>query len=132
MLGMLCTSAARARRQRQEADRDVQAVGEGLDLAGAGRSAEVREDLHRVARLRPLRGGVGILDRIGDPEPPAVVEGEVERLLDLGLGGDELDLEARRDMDRLALLDRASAVETTTHFRREPDSGRRHQPARPK
>ena len=48
--------------------------------------------------------GIGILDRVGHPEPAPIVEGEVERLVDVRLGGDELDLEARRHVQRLLLL----------------------------
>jgi len=90
--------------QGDQADRDVQAVGERLDRAGFSIGAEVREDLHRVAWSGSLLGGIGILDGIRDPEPPVVVEGEVERLLDVRLGGHELNLETRRHMKRPALL----------------------------
>ena len=44
--------ASRPEGQRQEADRDVQAVGEGLDLAGPAVGPEVGEDLDRVAARR--------------------------------------------------------------------------------
>ena len=55
-MGMLCTSAACAVGKRQEADRDVQAIGEGLDLAGAAVGLKVGEDLDRVAGLRARAG----------------------------------------------------------------------------
>ena len=101
---MLCTSAALAEGRGSTSDRDIQTVGEGRDRSSLAVGAEVREDLHRIARLGPFLGGVGILDGIGDPEPAAVVEGEVEGLVDVRLGGDELDLEAGRDVQCLLFL----------------------------
>ncbi len=92
------------RGQGQQPDGDVQSIGKGRDRSGFTIGSEVRQDLHGVARLRPVLGGVGILDRIRDPEPPAVVKGEVQRLLDIRLSGHELDLETRRDMKCLALV----------------------------
>ena len=93
-----------ARRVGEQADRDVQAVGERLDLAGAAVGAEVGEDLDRVASRRPLRLGEGVLQCVGHPEPAAVVEGQVERLVDVRLRRHELDLEAGRQVQRLALV----------------------------
>ena len=55
---MLWTIASRPG-TRQHADGDVQAVGEGRDLAGPAIGPEVREDLDRVAARRPLRLGNG-------------------------------------------------------------------------
>ena len=91
-------------RQRQDADGDVQTVGEGGDLARPAVGAEVFEDLHAVARFLAGRAGKRIFDGIRDPEPAAIVEGEVERLVDVRLGGDELDLEAGRQVEQFAFL----------------------------
>ena len=74
------------------------------DLPRPAVGAEVLEDLDGVARSRPLGGGEGILDRLGDPEPAPGVEGDVDRLVDVGLGGDELDLEAGRQVEALPLF----------------------------
>ncbi len=93
-----------AGRVGQQADRDVQAVGERLDLAGTAVGPEVGEDLDGVAtrRARGLRERV--LERVGHPEPAQVVEGDVQRLVDVGLRSDELDLEPGRQVQRLALV----------------------------
>ena len=60
--------------------------------------------LTRVARLLPGGAGKGYSSGVRDPEPAAIVEGEVERLVDVRLGGDELDLEARRQTEEFAFL----------------------------
>ncbi len=54
--------------------------------------------------LVAVLGGEGVLDGVGDPEPALVVEGEVHRLVDVRLGGDELDLEAGRQAELLDLV----------------------------
>ena len=54
--------------------------------------------------------GIGILDGFGDPEPAAVVEVDVERLVDVRLGGDELDLEAGRQVEAAGLVGRRAGV----------------------
>src|SRR5207253_649565 len=86
-------------------DGNIQAVGIGGDFSRPAVGAEVLEDLHRIARLWSL-GGVGILDRFRDPEPAPGVKGNVERLMDVRLGGNELDLEPWRKMKGLALVGR--------------------------
>ena len=126
MSGMLWTSAAFAEGRGEQADRDVQAVGEGRDRAGLPVRAEVREDLHRVAGLGPLLRGVGVLDRVGHPEPAPVVEREVQRLLDVRLGGHELDLEARAARAGPFAPPRATGAGTT----RRPPPGRASGPLR--
>src|SRR5262249_43824352 len=104
--GGLGALARRARQggQGQHADGDVEAVGEGGDLAGPAVGAEVLQDLYRVARLAAGRRREGVLDGVGDPEPAAVVEGEVDRLVDVRLGGDQLGVEAGRQVEGPALL----------------------------
>lgn len=46
-----------------------------------------------VAAQHGETGRVGILARVGDPEAASLVEAEIKRLRDLGLGEDELGLE---------------------------------------
>ena len=65
---------------------------------------EVLQDLDAVARGLSLGRGERVLERLGDPEPAAIVEGDVDRLVDLGLGGDELDHEPFGEVEGLALL----------------------------
>ena len=72
-------------------DRDVQAVGEGLDGPGLAILAEVAQDDHAVPGRPAIGDRIGILDGRGDPEPPPVVERQIHRLADLGLRGDQLD-----------------------------------------
>ena len=75
-----------------------------VTLPGPAVGAEVVEDLDACrAASAPRLAGYGILDGVGDPEPAPVVEGEVHRLVDVGLGGDELDLEAGREVESPAL-----------------------------
>ena len=99
-------------RQRQHADGDVELVGEGRDLAGLAVGAEVFEDFDGVLMLELAvgAGGEGILDGLGDPEAAAVVEVDVERLMNVRLGGDELNLEAGRQMERLGLVGGSARV----------------------
>jgi len=88
-----------------DADGDVEVIGEGGDLAGAaGVGVEVFEDLNRVARR--LRGGRGerIFAADRHPQPPAGIEREVHGLGNVGLAGDELDVEAVRGVKQIALL----------------------------
>ena len=82
-----------------EADLDpadqVELVGEDLARVEPAVAVGVLEDQDAVAGLV-----VGDADRVrirlGDPEPAAVVDRERDRLDDVGLAGEERDLEARR------------------------------------
>ena len=87
-----------------EADRDAQAVGEDGHLVGAAVVVGVLEHSDRVAGRAVIGGRVGILGRAADPEAAPGVERHVHRLLDLGLGGEELDAEAGRQVERRAFL----------------------------
>ncbi len=93
---------------RQDADRDVQAVGERGDFPGVAVGTEVGEDLDRIARGLAVGGGEGIFERVGDPEPAEVVERDVHRLVDFGFGRDEFGDESRRQMKCLDLFLRSS------------------------
>ena len=54
-VGDVMDQSARGRRQRQEPDRDIQAIGECLDLAGPAVGLKVGEDLDSITRSRSLR-----------------------------------------------------------------------------
>src|SRR5262249_27005888 len=91
----------------QDTDGDVEAVGEGGDAAGAAVGGEVREDADAVA-AGAVFGRVGVFDGAVDPKPAAGVEGEVDRLLDVRLGGDQLRLEAGRQLEGAQLVGRGA------------------------
>src|SRR5262249_32271845 len=90
--------------ERQHPDGDVEAVGEGRDLAGPPVGAEVGEHLDSITGPRAGLCGEGILDRVGDPEAPVVVEGEVQGLMDGWLARHQLGREAGRQTEGLSLL----------------------------
>ncbi len=99
------------RQQRQHADGNVELVGEGRDLARLAVGGEVLQHLDGVL---PLELAVllreGVLDGLGDPQTAAVVEIHVDRFMDVRLGGDELDLEAGRQMEQLGLVGRRARL----------------------
>src|SRR5690606_18637008 len=76
----------------RDARGDVQIVDEGANPRRTPVLVEAIEDLHRVATRALIRPR--ILDALGDPESPAVVEGHRERIDDVGLARDEIDEEA--------------------------------------
>ena len=86
------------------ADGDVQSAGELGDLARTTVGSEVLKDHEAITRGFIRRRGPGIFDGCRDPQPALRVEGEVHRLVDVRLGGDELNLEARRKFERLLLV----------------------------
>ncbi len=57
------------------------------------------------------------------PQPAAGVEGHVDRLGDVGIGGDELHLKARRQMERLLLIGGLEGIAGTDNLAER--SGRR-------
>ena len=57
--------------------------------------------LMRSSPGAPLSTLVRIVDRLDDPQPPALVEVERDRLDDVRLAGEELELELRRHLDEL-------------------------------
>src|SRR5262249_42942052 len=105
---------------RQKANRDVQAVGECLHFLSAAIGAEIGENLHRIAWPSAFLGGVWIFDGARDPESAAVVEREVERLVDLGLGSHELERDPAGNVKRLPLFASRSRWERRDVF----DGGR--------
>ncbi len=92
--------------QRQDSDGNVQPVGKGGDLPGPAIGAEIFKDLDGVAALAIGRSGEGILDGVGDPEPAAIVESDVEGLVNVRLGGDQLDLKPWRHVELPGLFSR--------------------------
>ena len=63
-------------------------------LAGRGSKSERTNSLSVAL---PGRRGERVVVRGGDPQPALGVEGHLHRLLDVGLAGDELHLEAGRE-----------------------------------
>ena len=100
---------ALAIRQRQHADRDVQFVGEGGHLAGLAVLAKVVED-HQLVPAVLAHHRPGVLQRGGDPQPAHQVERHLHRLVNRRLRHHQLRLEARRELERLALLLRRQGV----------------------
>ena len=86
-----------------EPHRYVQAVGEGRHLVGAAIGIGILENPDRIPPLLFKPDGIGILQGIADPEAPSGIEGEVERLVDLRLAGEELNLEALRQGEALEI-----------------------------
>ena len=103
MLGMLKTIAS-LRADRRDADGNVQVVGKRRDLGCRAIGVEAVDDPQRVAAFRVFRLRVRILDRAREPQPAGGIEIEVHRLVNVRLGGDELNLKAGRQMKRLQLL----------------------------
>jgi hypothetical protein len=79
-------------------------AGEPLDLVGEDRPTiglpvlvRVLEDEHPIAEaeVEPI-GLIGVRIVLGDPEPAAAVPGHGDRVLDVGLGGEDADAEPLR------------------------------------
>jgi hypothetical protein len=88
---------------RYDADRDVELVGKRGYLARSPVGPEVFENLDGVAAF-PRLGSERILNRLGHPEPARGIEIDIDRLANLGIGRDQLQLEAGRQLDLLDLL----------------------------
>lgn len=106
-----------------QAGRQVQTGNEILALVGVTVAVNVFQNRNPVDSLRTTRGRlghavvnrtqividlhhlepgrIGILQILNDPHPPAAIELHRDRLLDLGLAGEQLDLEARRNAEVL-------------------------------
>ena len=89
---------------REQSDRYVQSLEHGHDARGPAIGADVIEALHNVATRLALFGRKGILFGLRDEQPAVNVEIEIHRLANLGLGGHELNREARRQAEFLLLL----------------------------
>ena len=105
------------RAERQNANGDVQLVGEFLRPLRPAVRTEVGQDRQAVAGLRGVGGGERILDRVRHPQPSPRVKGQIHRLLNLRLRRHQLDLEAGRQFEMSQL------------FRRRQRLGRRHRRA---
>ena len=88
----------------EDADRDVEIVGEAHGLPRPAIRAEIGEDGEPVAVRGAFLRRKRILDRMGDPEPTARIEGEVHRLLDLRLGGHQLHRKSLRQPELFQFL----------------------------
>ena len=87
-----------------EAHGQVQAVREDGLLVGLSVMIGVFENEQLVIRFGVARFVVWVAGHGGNPEPPFVVEGELDRVGEIGklfVGGKELDLVAFRDRDCL-------------------------------
>ena len=99
---------------RQDAGGNIQPVRKVDDLVRHPVTIGVLENLDgitavanpRAPRIGPalLLGRIGILHGRRDPEPPALVVSEVDGLVDHGLRGEELDLEAGGNLESLLFL----------------------------
>ena len=77
------------------AGRDVQAVSEYRDLVGAPVTIGVLEDFHAIAARSG--GFARILDALGNPNAPAIVERHRNGIHDVRFAGNRLDRETSRD-----------------------------------
>src|SRR5262245_49944474 len=84
--------------------REILPLGPDRDLVGPAVAVGVLEDLDAVARLLALLRAAGVLEALDDPEPAAFVHGEGDGVDDVGLGGEDLDLPARRHLEALDRL----------------------------
>ena len=91
---------------RRHADRDIQAVDERAHFGRMAMFIDAVDDGHGVAALRARLGGKRIFDRLREIEPAAGIEIQIDRLANFRLGGDQLDLEAGRQMKLFKLLGR--------------------------
>ncbi len=88
----------------QNPDWDIEPIGEGGDLAGLAVGGEVVEDHDAVAAGLAVGHGERIFEGVGEPQPAAFVEGDIHRLVNVRLRGDQLQFEAGRQMDFGPLL----------------------------
>ena len=95
---------------RVKTGRDVEAVCEQADLVVRAIAAGVLEHLDRVATGLAKRRGVRILQRACDPQPAALVKGEVHRLANVRAGRDQLHPETIRDSERLEAFPRGERI----------------------
>ena len=103
---------------REDADGNVQIVGECRDLPRAAVGPKIFQDLHRIARRSALFRGKWILHGIGDPQTPALIEGDVDRLMNIRLGSHELNGKPRRQMKRRRFIGRLARAGWHDEFRR--------------
>src|SRR5262249_5068311 len=85
---------------------DVQVIGKPDEPVRLAVAVGVFEDHDGVARLEPWQGREGILHGLRYPESAAVVEIHVDRFGDVRLRRDQLDGEARRQVETFLFLQR--------------------------
>ena len=78
-----------------------------LRLAVGG---QIAEDRDRVAGRLVVGRGERIFDAMRDPQPAMRIELEVHRLVDVGLGRNQLDFEAGRKFEFFLLLGRRQRI----------------------
>ena len=88
----------------RQAGRDVEVLGEHRELVGAAVAVGVLEDLDAVVAGLAVQHVVRIVDRLDHPQPAALVEGERDRLDDVRLAREQLELELGRHLDELHRL----------------------------
>ena len=79
----------------QQAGGDVETLGEDGELVRLAIAVGVLADRDPVAAGCGGVLGIGIVHRLGDPEPSAMVPGHADRLVDLGLRREQPGLETR-------------------------------------
>ena len=113
-----------------EPHRYVQAIGEGCHLVRTTIGVGILKNPDRIPPLLFQPNRVGILQSVADPETPAGIEGEIQRLVNLRLAGEELDLEALRQSEAGEFLSGSLRISRTYMVRKEMRSGSmRHFPA---
>ena len=79
--------------------REVLALGEDGPLVARAVAVGVFEDHDAVARHLALRRALRVLEALDDPDAALLVDGEGDRVDDLRLAGEELDLELVGDLE---------------------------------
>ena len=87
-----------------ESHRYIQAICEGRNLVRTAIGIGIFENPDRISSLLFQSHGVGVLEGVADPQAPAGIEGDIQRLVNLWLTGKELDLETFRQGEALELL----------------------------
>ena len=95
---------------RDDADRNIQAIGKRRDLVRSAVPVGVFQDLDAVATRFVERHGKRVLGGIGDPQSAALVKGDVHRLEDIGFRRNQLDFESGRQAKTGQLLPRAKRL----------------------
>ena len=85
----------------REARRHVEVLGEDGELVGATVAVGVLEDLDPVVARVAVEHLVRVVHRFDHPQPAALVERHRDRLDDVRLAGEQLDLELARRLDEL-------------------------------
>ena len=98
----------------REARRDAELVGEDGELVGPADALRVLADDDAIAAFAFALQLVRIVERLRDPQPAALVPVHADRAIDVGIGREQLRLEADR---RHQVLLRLLRVERLLHLR---------------